>query len=143
MKIFITGASGYIGGSVATVMRQLGHEVSGLARAEKRADQLRMEGITPVLGSLEDGSVLADAAIHADAVINCADSDHRGAVEVMLEAMEDTDKPFLHTSGTSIVGYPDQGEASDRIFDEDMPFTPSPGRIKRVSINEEVVKAAF
>ena len=142
MKIFITGASGYIGGSVATVMRELGHEISGLARAEKRADQLRMVGITPVLGSLEDRSVLAEAAINADAVINCADSDHRGAVEAMLKAMEDTDKPFLHTSGTSIVGYPDQGEASDRIFDEEMPFTPSPGRIERVSINEEVVNAA-
>ena len=142
MKIFITGASGYIGGSVATVLREAGHEISGLARSSKRADQLRMGGIAPVLGSLEDSRVLAEAAVNADAVINCADSDHRGAVEVMLQAMEDTDKPFLHTSGTSIVGYPDQGEVSDSIFDEEMPFTPSPGRIERVSINEEVVKAA-
>ena len=142
MKIFITGASGYIGGSVATVLREAGHEISGLARSLKRADQLRMGGIAPVSGSLEDSRVLAEAAVNADAVINCADSDHRGAVEVMLQAMEDTDKPFLHTSGTSIVGYPDQGEVSDSIFDEEMPFTPSPGRIERVSINEEVVKAA-
>ena len=142
MKIFITGASGYIGGSVAAVLREAGHEISGLARSSKRANQLRMEGITPVLGALEDSRVLAEAAVNADAVINCADSDHRGAVEVMLQAMEDTDKPFLHTSGTSIVGYPDQGEERDSIFDEEMPFTPSPGRIERVSINEEVVKAA-
>ena len=142
MKIFITGASGYIGGSVAAVLREAGHEISGLARSSKRANQIRMEGITPVLGALEDFRILAEAAVNADAVINCADSDHRGAVEVMLQAMEDTDKPFLHTSGTSIVGYPDQGEESDSIFDEEMTFTPSPGRIERVSINEEVVKAA-
>ena len=142
MKIFITGATGYIGGSVAAVLREAGHEISGLARSSKRANQLRIEGITPVLGSLEDSRVLAEAAVNADAVINCANSDHRGAVEVMLQAMEDTDKPFLHTSGTSIVGYPDQGEESDSIFDEEMTFTPSPGRIERVSINEEVVKAA-
>ena len=142
MKIFITGASGYIGGSVAAVLREAGHEISGLARSSKRANQLRIEGITPVLGSLEDSRVLAEAAVNADAVINCANSDHRGAVEVMLQAMEDTDKPFLHTSGTSIVGYPDQGEERDSIFDEEMPFTPSPGRIERVRINEEVVKAA-
>ena len=142
MKIFITGATGYIGGSVAAVLREAGHEISGLARSSKRANQLRIEGITPVLGSLEDSRVLAEAAVNADAVINCANSDHRGAVEVMLQAMEDTDKPFLHTSGTSIVGYPDQGEERDSIFDEEMPFTPSPGRIERVRINEEVVKAA-
>jgi len=142
MKIFITGATGYIGGSVAAVLREAGHEISGLARSSKRANQIRMEGITPVLGALEDSRILAEAAVNADAVINCADSDHRGAVEVMLQAMEDTDKPFLHTSGTSIVGYPDQGEERDSIFDEEMPFTPSPGRIERVRINEEVVKAA-
>ena len=142
MKIFITGASGYIGGSVAAVLREAGHEISGLARSSKRANQLRIEGVTPVLGSLEDSRVLAEAVVNADAVINCANSDHRVSVEVMLQAMEDTDKPFLHTSGTSIVGYPDQGEESDSIFDEEMTFTPSPGRIERVSINEEVVKAA-
>ena len=142
MKIFITGATGYIGGSVAVVMRDAGHEVHGLVRTEERARQAEAKEITPVMGDLDNAQVLVEAVTWANAVINCADSDHQNSVRVMLGAMEDTDKPFLHTSGTSIVGFPDQGELRDAVYDEVSPFTPSPGRITRVSINEEVAAAA-
>ena len=106
---------------------------------EERALQASAEGITPVMGDLDDGQVLTEAVTWGDAVINCADSDHQNSVEFMLRAMEGTDKPFLHTSGTSIVGYPDEGELRDAVFTEETPFTPSPGRVMRVNINERVM----
>ena len=142
MNIFMTGATGYIGGSVAAAMMDGGHTVSGLVRSEERAAQAQEHGITPVLGSLDDDGVLAEAAGKADAVINCANSDHRGAAEAMLGALDGTDKPFLHTSGTSIVGWPDQGELRDAVFDEDTPFEPSPGRVERVRLNDDIIGAA-
>ena len=142
MKIFITGATGYIGGSIAATMRDAGHEVVGLVRSDERANQAIAKGIKPIMGSLDDPDVLARAATRAEAVINCASSDHRGAVEAMLGAMEGTDKLFVHTSGTSIVGYPDEGEERDGVYDEDTPFTPSPGRVERVRINDEIIEAA-
>jgi len=142
MNIFMTGATGYIGGSVAAAMMDGGHTVSGLVRSEERAAQAQEHGITPVLGSLDDDGVLAEAAGKADAVINCANSDHRGAAEAMLGALDGTDKPFLHTSGTSIVGWPDQGELRDAVFDEDATFEPSPGRVERVRLNDDIIGAA-
>ena len=142
MKIFITGATGYIGGSIAATMRDAGHEIVGLVRSDERANQAVAEGIKPIVGSLDDPDVLARAVTRAEAVINCASSDHSGAVEVMLSAMEGTDKLFVHTSGTSIVGYPDEGEKRDGVYDEDTPFTPSPGRLGRVRINDDIIEAA-
>ena len=87
MKLFITGASGFIGGAVATSMVKAGHEVRGLIRNPERAAELRGFGIEPVLGTLDDAALLAAEARAADAVINAADSDHRGAVEALLGAL--------------------------------------------------------
>ena len=47
MRIFLTGATGYIGGSVAAALIAGGHEVQGLVRSEERADQARAHGIDP------------------------------------------------------------------------------------------------
>jgi uncharacterized protein YbjT (DUF2867 family) len=52
MKIFITGASGYIGGSVAAALMGAGHQVSGLARSDEAASALAKLGIRPVRGTL-------------------------------------------------------------------------------------------
>lgn len=64
MRIFCTGASGYIGGSVAAAMVASGHEVSGLVRSERSAEQVRALGVAPVLGSLDDLDILRHAAGH-------------------------------------------------------------------------------
>ena len=53
MKIFITGATGYIGGSIAATMRGAGHEVVGLVRSDERANQAIAKGIKPIMGSLD------------------------------------------------------------------------------------------
>ena len=62
MKIFVTGASGYIGGSVAAHLIAAGHQVSGLVRSPEKAEAVRARGIEPVLGTLDDARVLSQAA---------------------------------------------------------------------------------
>lgn len=142
MRIFLTGASGYIGGSVAAGLVAAGHSVRGLVRDAAKAEAVRARGIEPVIGSLDDAAVLAAEARAADAVVNAANADHRGAVEAMLGALEGSGKAFLHTSGSSIVGTRAGGEAVPDIFDENTPFTPSPGRAARVALNADILDAA-
>src|SRR3954468_19169240 len=100
MNVFITGASGYIGGSVAAALMARGHRVSGLARSDATAAALDQLGIAPVRGGLDDDAVLAQAARAADVTINAANAGHRAAVEVMLGALAGTGQAFLHTGGS-------------------------------------------
>lgn len=139
MKIFCTGASGYIGGSMAAYLVAAGHQVTGLVRSQDKADAVRARGIAPVLGTLDDADILAGAARAADIVVNAASADHKGAVLALLDALEGSGKPFIHTSGSSIVGTPARGERSDAVFDEDTPFTPSSARAARVALNEFIL----
>ena len=87
MKIFCTGASGYIGGSVAAHLIAAGHQVTGLVRSPEKAEAVRARGIQPVLGTLDDGEILAQAARAADVVVNAASADHKGAVVELLDAL--------------------------------------------------------
>lgn len=142
MKVFVTGASGYIGGSVAAGLIAAGHEVVGLVRSDERARAVRAQGIEPLSGTLDDADLLADAAHAADAVINAANAEHRGVVEAILAGLAGTDKPFVQTSGSSIVADRAAGEPTDKIYDEDTPVQPLPGRAARVALNDTVLAAA-
>ena len=139
MKVFCTGASGYIGGSVAAQLVAAGHQVTGLVRSGGKADAVRALGIEPLVGTLDEGDRLAQAARSADIVINAASADHMGAVDALLGALAGTGKLFIHTSGSSIVGTRAKGERSDSIFDEDTPISPSPARAARVALNEFIL----
>lgn len=142
MHIFVTGATGYIGGSIAARLVTAGQRVTGLVRDPSKAAALAARGVEPVLGTLDDSAVLAAASRSADAVINAASSDHRAAVEACLDALAGTGKPFLHTSGSSIVADDAQGEPSDAVFDEATPFTPPPLRAARVALDRDIRAAA-
>jgi nucleoside-diphosphate-sugar epimerase len=142
MHIFITGASGYIGGTLAEAYLAAGHSVSGLARSDETAHALGERGMTPVTGTLDDGDVLGQAARAADVTINAANAGHRAAAEAMLKAVAGTGKTFIHTSGSSIVGTRARGELVEDVFDEDTPFTPTPQRAERVAIDNMVRAAA-
>lgn len=139
MKIFCTGASGYIGGSVAAHLVAAGHQVTGLVRSQDKADAVRARGIEPLLGTLDDSDILAQAARAADIVLNAASADHKGAAVALLDALAGSGKPFIHTSGSSIIGTRSRGERTDAVFDEDTPFTPSPARAARVALNEFIL----
>lgn len=142
MNVFVTGAAGFIGGSIATGLVQAGHNVTGLVRSAEQADELKALGMNAVIGTLDDSQLLAQQARAADAVINAASSDHRGAVEALLDALRGSTKVFLHTSGSSIVGDASGGKSSDVIYYEDNLPEPTVDKADRVAIDNLVLAAA-
>lgn len=147
MRVFITGATGFIGGSIAVRLVEQGHEVSGLTRKTESAATLENLGIVPVVGTLDDRDLLMRAADHADAVINAADSDHRPAVEALIDALAGSRRPLLHTSGSSIVAEDSRGELSTQIHGEQdvrsgSGWEPAPDKIARVALDRLVLAAA-
>lgn len=142
MNVFITGASGYIGGSLAVALINRGHRVYGLTRSQSSADKLQSLGINPVIGDLDDTQVLSEQAAWADVVINAANSDHRPAVEGLIAALAGSEKILIHTSGTSLVGDDARGEfRSDSIFSEDTPLLVDPRKQARHEIDLLVMGA--
>jgi nucleoside-diphosphate-sugar epimerase len=116
-----------------------GHQVHGLARTEDGATGLRRLGIEPVIGMLTSQRLLAEEARRAEAVINAANSDDPAVVEAILPALEGSGKPYIQTSGSSIIADRAGGESSDRIFHEDTPFEPLPERAGRAAIDRLVL----
>ena len=143
LNIFITGANGFIGGSIAVGLVRAGHRVTGLVRKPEQAAELQRLGIATVVGTLDDRALLIEQAQAADAVINAASSDHRGAVEALIDGLAGSGKPFLHTSGSSIVGDASGGEAgAARVYHEDALPEPTADKAARVAIDRLVLDSA-
>ena len=113
MKIFVTGASGWIGSGVVPELLESGHEVVGLARSDASAAWLEAAGAGVHRGGLDDPDGLAKAANEADGVIHlafehevafggdfaAAAATDRRAVEAMGAALAGSDRPFVLASG--------------------------------------------
>ncbi|WP_198042875.1 MULTISPECIES: NAD-dependent epimerase/dehydratase family protein [Actinoalloteichus] len=140
--VFVTGVTGYIGGSIAVGLLAAGHQVTGLTRDPAKDEALRALGVVPVHGKLDDLDLLRAQAARADAVVNAASSDHRQAVDALVEGLAGSDRPLLHTSGTSVVSDQAGGEASDRVFTEATEYQPVPDKVARVELDRAVVSAA-
>src|SRR5208283_724460 len=113
MRIFVTGASGWIGSAVVPELLGAGHEVVGLARSEASAQRLQAAGALVYRGDLDDADDLAKAAADSDGVIHlvfqhevafggnfaAAGAADRRAVEAMGAALADSDRPLVLASG--------------------------------------------
>ena len=143
MNIFLTGAAGYVGGAVADRLQRAGHAIRGLVRRADQAAALAARGIAPVQGELDDRELLMREARSADAVINAASSDHRAAVDCLLEALQGSGKPLLHTSGSSVIADDARGDVlTPAIFDEGTPLIVRPERQARLAIDQSILRAA-
>src|SRR6202049_3491992 len=143
MSIFITGASGFVGGTVARRLLAAGYTVRGLIRDASKAEPLKALGIEAVIGSLEDSSLLTREAQSSEGVIHAADSDHLSAIEALIEGLRGSGKPLLHTSGSSVIGDDALGNRkSESTFDEDTPLIVEPVKQPRREIELRVLAAA-
>lgn len=143
MQIFLTGVTGYIGGTIAQKMVESNHRVVGLIRSNGRAsaEEMAKRGVETVTGGLDDTDLLIEQAAQADVIINTADVDHRASAETFLDAVKGTQKLFIQTGGSAIVADCAGGEASDKIYNETTPISPLPLRVDRNQIKDDVLAA--
>jgi uncharacterized protein YbjT (DUF2867 family) len=143
MRVFVTGATGFIGSAVVKELISAGHEVLGLARSDAGAQSLAVAGARVHRGGLEDLESLRSGAGACDAVIRTAfqhdwtrfaesrELDKR-AIETIGAVLQGSSRPFIATSGVGVAqgraapGQPDCAPHSDRRAPDQRVFRRSP-----------------
>ena len=137
MRVFVTGATGWVGSAVVRELIAHGHKVVGLSRSEEKAAALSAEGAEVLRGTVGDLDLIREAAGAADAVIHTAfnhdfsrfvdnAAEDRKAIETMGAALKGSDRPIIVTSGLGLL-------APGRVATEDMPAPPVSDRWPRAS----------
>jgi nucleoside-diphosphate-sugar epimerase len=110
MRVFVTGASGWVGSAVVQELVSAGHQVVGLVRSDDKAKAIRALGADVLLGSMEDSESLKNGAAKADGVIHCAfnhdfskfaanAAQDRATIETLGSVLHGSTRPLLVTSG--------------------------------------------
>lgn len=146
MRIFITGAAGYVGHAVAKAFRAKGHTVYGLVRSEEDAHLLSLEEIWPILGDLEKPESYQKILNEVEVAVHCAFdfSSEKGveqdalAIDTILQAFSQSSLPrsFIYTSGVWVYG-----SRGHQMIDESMNISPLECVKWRPSHEEKVLKA--
>lgn len=143
MRVFVTGASGFVGSAVVKELLQAGHKVLGMVRSDNAAEALRQTGAEVYRGDLYDLESIQKGAAQGDAVIHTAfdhDFSHfkescehdRKVIAALGEALKGTDRPLVITSG---IGLMNKGR---KLTEDDVP----PGAdVKPRAATEEAANA--
>ena len=124
MRIFVTGAPGFIGSRLVPELIQSGHQVLGLTRSEAGAETLRKLGAEVLHGNIEDLDSLRKGAADSEGVIHLAFNhdfsqfqknceDDRAAITAIGEVLLGSNRPFIVTSGTAIANSGDGKTATE------------------------------
>jgi nucleoside-diphosphate-sugar epimerase len=145
MRVFITGASGFIGKAVTKELLGKGHTVVGLARSDKAAEELVAVGAGVKRGSLSDLYILKEGASASDGVIHLAFihdfanyerscQTDREAIQAMGDVLAGSNRPLIITSGTMLLPHGHPGTEDDS-FDASSPTFAARG------LSEELTKS--
>ncbi len=146
MRIFVTGATGFIGSAIVTELLGKGHQVIGLARSDTAAKSLRAAGVEVHRGDIEDLASLRRGAANADAVMHLAfnhdfskyadncEADRR-AIEAIGGELAGSDRPLIVTAGTAML------TPGRRATEDDAPV-PSSAGVPRSASEEAALSAA-
>ena len=145
MKLFITGATGYIGFDIAKTIRRAGYEVWGLTSNNEKSTILARNEILPIAGRLQNPESLQRIAERSDVIIHTAidcqaDSAalDRQAIKALVDVVRNTDPPktLVYTSGTWVLG-----NSSDQKLTEESPAKPIQEVAWRPEVEEMVLDA--
>ncbi len=145
MKVFLTGASGYVGSAVAAALARVGHDVFGLVRSKEKAASLEALEVTPVIGSMGDPSGYREAARSCQVLVHCAAEYSasyfeldRKTIDTCLAVARESGQPrlFVYTSGVWV-----HGDTGNTMVDEESPLKPPAFIAPRVE-HEKLVLAA-
>jgi nucleoside-diphosphate-sugar epimerase len=158
MRVFLTGATGFIGSAIVSELIDAGHQVLGLTRSDAGARALIAAGADVHRGSLEDPESLRIGAAKSDGVIHCA-FDHsafghdfsrfvevceqdRRAIEALGDALRGSDRPLVITSGTGMGNAVPGQPATEDHFDGNHPNPRKASEVAGASVAERGVNVS-
>lgn len=157
MRIFVTGAPGFIGSALVPLLLQAGHQVLGLTRSQAGADALRAAGAEPFHGNIEDLDSLRRGAAQSDGVIHLAFNhdfsrfqqncdDDRAAIAAIGEVLLGSNRPFIVTSGTAMAANVDgQPSTEESPLSDRNPRAASEAAVRELAgrgLNASIVRLA-
>ena len=143
LKVFTTGATGYIGFNVAKKFRTNGNTVYGLTRSEDKKEKLYKEEIIPVIGNMSNTETFIHIAKKCDLIIHAAVEYSEQSVELdknvvdAITSIQDTEKKitFIYTSGCWVYGN------TDGVADENAELKPAKKVLWRHEVEKKVINA--